>query len=149
MGVTDSDDPIIQIYSPELIALSSSLPEERRLRRPDFSATAVSPVCGSKVTIDLSVTGGRIGDFGFALEACALTRAVIAMIDTHIRGKTLLEIKEIRAGMERILGGDTKGSSWPEMALFSAAKDYPSRHNALMLPFEAIEKAFLSRKDQT
>lgn len=141
----DSDDPIIQIYSPELIALSASVPEERRLENANFSAAAISPVCGSKVTIDLSVAEGRIGDFGFTLEACALTRAVVAMMDRHIRGKTPAEIKEIRAKMESLLRGDVQDSAWPEMPLFAAAKDYPSRHNALMLPFEAVEKAFLLR----
>jgi NifU-like protein involved in Fe-S cluster formation len=43
------------IYSQRILELAASIPRTERLSRPDATASAHSKLCGSRVTIDVSM----------------------------------------------------------------------------------------------
>jgi hypothetical protein len=55
------DDGIINIYTDELIRLSETAREPRRLAKADLRARAVSPICGSEVSVEVALKDGKIG----------------------------------------------------------------------------------------
>lgn len=144
-----ADDALTAVYNQSLIALSSRAAEPKRLAAPDFSAHAVSPICGSEVTIDLALAGDRITGFGFDVEACALTKAVVAVMAAAIIGKTRAEVMTAGDDMKAMLAGEDvlPGGDWADLKLLAPVKEYTARHNSILLPFEAVEKAF-SKKDK-
>lgn len=142
--MTFDDDTLLAFYNQELIALSALADAPSPLAVPDLSARAVSPICGSEVEVHLRITDGRVTDFGFEVEACALTRAVVAVMKKAILGRTRAEIAKAGVEMEKMLAGETvfPSGDWAALKILAPVKDYKARHNAILLPFEAVEKAF-------
>ncbi len=142
----DTHDFLTQVYNQELIALSEQAAKARHLPQPDLAAWAVNPICGSKVKIELMLKDGRVTDFGYEIEACALTKTVVAVMRKSILGKTREDIATAGATLQTMLdGGMTPVGDWADLKILAPVAAYPARYNALLLPFEAVEKAFARR----
>ena len=48
-----------QLYA-QVMELAKSIPRSRRLDSPQASVTMVSPLCGSQITVDLSLDEDRV-----------------------------------------------------------------------------------------
>ena len=55
---------INEIYNRQILGFAADIPRLQRLKAPDATAVAVSRLCGSKVTVDVSMTDGVVTDFG-------------------------------------------------------------------------------------
>jgi len=64
-----------EVYNRRIIELAGTIPRIGRLASPDATATAVSRLCGSTVTIDLKMDGDTVTDFAHEVKACALGQA--------------------------------------------------------------------------
>lgn len=138
------DNGILSVYTDALIALSDTARAPARLAAPQASATATSPICGSSVTIDLNLNAdGTIAGFGYASESCALTRAVIALMRDAVTGTKPADVARAEKALRAILSGEnpTLPPRWAGMAQLAGVKDFPARHNALLLPFAALQQA--------
>ena len=144
----DDDDKRLAFYNAELLKLSAEAEVPRHLAAPHLRARAISPICGSEVEIELTVEGEVVTDFGFEIEACALTKTGVAVMARAIRGKTRAEIAEAGRALEAMLNGENvfPAGDWAELKILEPVKDYKARHNSILLPFEAVEKAFKARK---
>ena len=142
------DDGLIRVYNQELIALSAAAAAPHHLAHPDSAAKAVSPICGSEVTVELALDGNKVVDFGYEIEACALTKTVVAVMKKAILGKTRQEIaragNELRAMLEQ--GAAPPSGDWADLKILAPVRDYTARHNSILLPFEATDKAFEKRE---
>ncbi len=145
-GVTDvgDDEALLRVYNQELVALAEQAAAPRHLAKPDTTAKAVSPICGSEVTVELSLRGGKVAAFGYETEACALTKAVVAIMARVIAGKTRQEIARAGAALREMLDGSglPPTGDWADLKILLPVMEYKARHNAILLPFEAVEKAF-------
>lgn len=142
------DDSLVAVYNEELIALSGEAMLPKPLEKFDISAKSVSPICGSEVEVQLSLDGGRVKAFGFGVEACALTKSVVAVMAKAIIGKTRADVARAGAELEDMLDGKPviPSGDWSRLAILEPVKDYKARHNSILLPFEAVEKAFQGKK---
>lgn len=144
----DDDDALFQLYNRELMALSAQVAAPKTLAHPDAKATAVSIVCGSEVTVELSLKGDKVQDFGYAVEACSLTKAVVAIMARAILGKKRQEIASAGAALRDMLEKKSPPPSgeWAALKILEPVIDYTARHETIMLPFAAVEKAFAESK---
>lgn len=140
------DDPqLASVYNRRLLDLAAGAEKPRHLTDPMRTARAVSPICGSDVAVELSLDSDeRVTDFGFEVKACALTKTVVSVMSTAIIGKTRAEIAAAGQALEDMLDGkDIRlPADWAALEILSPVRDYPARHNAMLLAFEAVEKAF-------
>ena len=141
--ITD-DDFLLRVYSQELISLSEQAGTERHLVKADATARAISPICGSEVAVELALQDGTVTGFGYEVEACALTKSVVAIMASAILGKTQGEIAQAGKALRAMLedGASPPTGDWAVLKILAPVKDYKARHNAILLPFEAVEKAF-------
>jgi NifU-like protein involved in Fe-S cluster formation len=139
------DPDIISVYTDEIIALSETTRAPRHLPHPVRAAKAVSPVCGSEVTLELDTDGDIITGIGWEIEACALTRAAVAIVAGAAIGRTRAEVAHAGGLMRAMLAGEDvrPAGAFEKLGILAPVRDYPARHNALLLPFEAVEKAFM------
>lgn len=137
-------DATARLYNDALVRLSEQVPICQRLSDPMVTATAISPICGSEVTVDLSIENGHIAAFGFEVEACALTRAVLAVMYNVCIGKTRQDIQTAGTQLRSMLENHAKPpvGDWADLKVLEPVRDYTARHNAVLLPFVAVEKAF-------
>ena len=128
------------LYNRDILRLAASLVAGDRLENPDGSAESRSPICGSRIQIDLKFgAGGIIADIALRANACALGQASAAIVRRNAVGTDLATITDLRAAVAEGLSGkaDMPGL-WPELVLLAPAKDYPSRHAAILLPYDAL-----------
>ena len=100
----------------------------------------------SEGTVDLEVTENWSGGGGDSDEV-ALTKAVVAVMAEAIAGKTRADVARAGAELEDMLAGAAvlPSGDWARLAILAPVRDYKARHNSILLPFEAVEKAFHSR----
>jgi NifU-like protein involved in Fe-S cluster formation len=132
-----------EIYNQRILELSANIPEARRLSGPDATATAHSKLCGSTVTVDLSVVDGRVSEYGQTVKACLLGQAASSVVGRNIVGSDASELREIGAAMRRMLkaGGPPPEGRWSDLAVLQPVKDYKARHASTLLVFDAVEAA--------
>jgi len=136
------------LYNRDILRLATSLVAGDCLADPDGSAEVRSPLCGSRIQADVVMDAeGKLRDLALRANACALGQASTAILAQNAVGTALTEIAKLRDGVAQALqrAGDMP-SCWPELALLAAACDYPSRHAAILLPYDAILAAAAQAK---
>jgi len=131
------------LYTRDILRLAASIPHLRRLERPQATVEKRAPLCGSRVIVDLIADeAGRVTQLGQEVRACALGQASAALMGAHALGRSADELAAARDALAAYLAGarDDPGD-WPGLAVFAAARAYPARHAAILLPFAAAAEA--------
>jgi len=131
------------LYSRDILRLAASIPHHARLDRPGASAEKSSPICGSRVVVDvITDREGRIAALGQEVRACALGQASAALMAAHVVGRASAELAEARDSLAAWLAGTRADpGDWPGLTVFAEARRYPARHAAIRLAFEAAAEA--------
>jgi NifU-like protein involved in Fe-S cluster formation len=138
------DDDLIKLYSQRILALAADIPHAERLKVPQVSAKRRSPLCGSTVTVDLSLEDGRISAFGQDVKACALGQASASVLASHVIGASRDEIAKARGELAAMLksGGPAPGAPFEALEVLQPARDYKNRHASILLAWDATLAAF-------
>lgn len=139
------------LYNRDILRLATTLVAQDRLANPDGTAEARSPICGSRIQADITMdTNERISALALRANACALGQASAAILRNNAIGQPLATLAELRDGIAKALNGPYEMPSlWPELALLSRARDYPARHAAILLPYDAVLAAAQNGKVTT
>jgi NifU-like protein involved in Fe-S cluster formation len=139
LSMVDLED----IYSERVLALSANMPRAGRLTSPDATATAYSKLCGSRITVDLSMRDGIVTDYAQDVRACLLGQTSAAVMGAQIVGSTAAELREVAAAMRAMLkeNGDPPRGRWADLAILEMVRDYKARHASTLLVFDAVEDA--------
>lgn len=130
------------LYDTALLRLAATIPHLGKL--PDHHATAEkrSAVCGSRVTADVKLAGGKVVDLGLEVSACALGQASANIMASHAIGRTPEELAQARDALTAWLAGERDDpGSWPGLDQLARARPHTGRHAAIRLPFEAAAEA--------
>ena len=131
------------VYNEKILELAANIPRSSRLSAPDSSASAHSKLCGSTVSIDLSMSEGVVTDFGQTVKACLLGQAACSVMARNVVGSTARELREVGADMRRMLkeDGPPPGGKWADLEVLHPVKDFRARHASVLLVFDAVEDA--------
>ena len=134
---------IDQIYNRRILELAADIPRLGRLDQPDATATAHSKLCGSTITVDLTLQDGRVADYAQEVRACALGQASASIMARNIVGSTPQELREAREALRRMLkeNGLPPGGKWADLAVLEPVRDYKARHASTLLAFDAVVDA--------
>lgn len=127
------------LYNRDILRLAVSLPPGDRIDNADGSAQRRAPICGSRIAADVNLDGGgRIANLAIRASACALGQASAAILRLHAAGHDHDDIAAIRAGLAAMLQDEAPPPAiWPQLTLLGAARDFPARHGAILLPYDA------------
>src|SRR5437763_17057054 len=85
------------LYNRDILRLAASIPHLGRLAAPQASVEKSSPICGSRVTVDVVTDGeGRVAKLLQDVRACALGQASASLMGAHVIGRTAAELAEAR-----------------------------------------------------
>jgi NifU-like protein involved in Fe-S cluster formation len=132
-----------EIYNARILELAANIARAERLHEPDATATAHSRLCGSTVTVDLTLLGDRIEAFGQTVKACLLGQAAASVMGRNIVGTSAQELRDVGTIMRKMLkeGGPAPTGRWADLAVLEPVKDYKARHASTLLVFDAVESA--------
>ena len=138
-----SEIDLIQLYSKRILALAADIPHNERLSDPQASVTKRSPLCGSTVTVDLTMADGRVAAIGMDVKACALGQAAAAVLGAGALGQSAAEITAARDQLRAMLkeGGAAPDGAFRDLEVLTPARDYKNRHASILLAFEAAAEA--------
>jgi NifU-like protein involved in Fe-S cluster formation len=132
-----------RVYNQKILEFAADIPRHARLAAPDATAVAHSKLCGSKVTVDVKLSGGVVSDFGHEVKACALGQASSSIMARHVVGSSADELKSLRSQMYAMLkeNGPAPGGKWHELEALTPVRDFKARHASTLLTFDAVVEA--------
>jgi len=131
------------VYNKRILELAGDIPRIGRLAHPGASATAHSKLCGSTVTVDLTMKDGKVADFAHEVRACALGQASSSVMARHVVGSTPDELRKLREDMRKMLkeNGPPPNGKWEDLKVLEPVRNYQARHASTMLTFDAVVDA--------
>ncbi len=131
------------LYSRDILRLAASIPHLGRLPDAQASVERHSPVCGSRVVVDLSLDeAGRVAAIGMEVKACALGQASAALLGRHAIGSDAATLAAASEALAAFLAGNRDDpGTWPELEVFAGARRFSARHPSIRLAFEAASEA--------
>lgn len=132
-----------EIYNPRILELAANIPLGARLDDPQASATAHSKLCGSTVSVDLSMDGDVVAAYGQSVKACLLGQAASSIMARNIIGASADELREVGAAMRNMLkqDGPPPNGKWRDLEILLPVRDFKARHASTLLVFDAVEEA--------
>lgn len=131
------------LYNTQILKLATGIPHQTRLAHPQGVSERRSPICGSRVTVDVVLDDqGRIEELGQEVRACALGQASAALMGAHAIGRNLIELEAARDALRAFLAGERSDpGNWPGLEIFGPARAHSARHASIRLAFEAVAEA--------
>lgn len=132
-----------EVYNKRILQFASDIPLLERLSEPEASATAVSRLCGSRVTVDIKMDGDVVSAFGHDVKACALGQASSSIMARNVIGSTADELRRVRDEMHAMLkhGAPAPDGKWADLAILEPVRDFKARHASTLLTFDAVCEA--------
>lgn len=130
------------LYNTEILRLAATIPYQERLADPMGTSEKRSPICGSRVTVDVDLgADGRVSAVGMLVRACALGQASSSLLSADVIGKSPEELTAARDALTAWLAGAGPLPEWPGFDLFAPALSHSARHASIRLAFEAAADA--------
>lgn len=137
------DTDLIKLYSGKILELAADIPHHARLDGPDASVKKRSPLCGSTVTVDVTLENGTVAAYGQDVKACALGQAAASVVGAAIIGTTPEQITRARDELRVMLkeDGPTPSAPFDGLEVLRPAVAFKNRHASIFLTLEAATDA--------
>lgn len=137
------------LYNEKILNFAAHIGQTEPLAASDATVTHHSPLCGSRITVELALgADGRVSGYGQQVRACALGQASASIFGRHVVGQDAATLRELNGIMRAMLkengpppGPDFAGGVFQDLEVLVPVRDHKARHNAVLLPFEAVVKA--------
>jgi NifU-like protein involved in Fe-S cluster formation len=135
------------LYHQAILDLARQATGHGRLEAPQVSVRVDNPLCGDRVTLDLEMADGRVSALGHQVRGCLLCQAAAAVLGARAPGQRAAALRENAERLRRLIvdGADAADGAieglWPELAAFVPVHRHKSRHDCVLLPFIALERA--------
>ena len=136
-----TDDPL---YRREVLRLAADAVGAGHLAAPDVRASVHNPACGDRVTVEMTLSDGRVTALAHQTQACVLTQASAALLAAHAPGQDRAAL----AGLADQVRAFLKGGPAPDgYGVFDGVGAHAGRHTCVLLPLEAALKALDSAQE--
>jgi NifU-like protein involved in Fe-S cluster formation len=134
------------LYTPQVLALTTALAGFRLDDAFVLRSEARSRSCGSMLMLGLSFDANdRVERVGVRSQACAIGQASAAIFAQGAMGRHGEEIGTMAQAVAHWVAGEGELPDWPDLTTIARARDYPGRHGALLLPWNAALQLLSSR----
>ena len=132
-----------ELYHEAILELAKKARHASRLEAPQASVTVDNPLCGDRVTLDLTLADGRVRAVGHRVRGCLLCQAAAVAIGERAPGETPADLRAVARDLTDAItrAPETGGELWPELAAFAPVRAHKSRHECVLLPFQALTQA--------
>jgi NifU-like protein involved in Fe-S cluster formation len=128
-----------------MLGLATSLSDFPLSADLPLRGSARSKSCGSALELGLALdSDGRISGIGLQAQACAVGQAAAALFARHATGCNSRAIANAERSLGRWLGEGGPLPDWPGLSIIAKARDYPGRHGAILLAWNAALVALSS-----
>jgi len=130
------------LYTPDVLGLTIELARHPLTDAFLLRGEARSKSCGSTIVLGLALdAAGAIEAVGIRSQACAIGQAAAAIFAGGVAGRTAAQVEQANEAITAWLAGTGPLPDWPGLATIAAAREYPARHGAVLLPWHAAIRA--------
>jgi nitrogen fixation NifU-like protein len=132
------------LYKTDVLRLAAQATGAGKLADATRSVTVDNPLCGDRVTFDVRMGAeGKIAAVGHTVKGCVLCQASASVIGAHAAGESAASLSAVRESLRAMLkqGAPAPAGAWAMLATFAPVAGHKSRHECLLLPFEAVIQA--------
>jgi len=133
---------IDQLYQDAILKHAKAAVGQGSLDAPYGSAMIDNPLCGDRVTVDIAIDGDRITAVGHTVRGCLLCQASASILAKNLPGKSVDELQTVSKAIDAMIReGNATPDGWSDLDAFAPVHGVRSRHECVLLPFEAARKA--------
>jgi nitrogen fixation NifU-like protein len=112
-------------------------------------ANGYNPLCGDRVTIQLSIEDGVIANIGFQGDGCAISTASASIMTEALEGKTVEEAQVLFDRFHDLVTRDDADHepTLGKIAVLAGVRDYTMRVKCATLAWHTLHAA-LEEKDE-
>lgn len=116
----------------------------RALSAPTHTARGDNPLCGDKITLELTLEDGVITEIGFQGSGCAISTAAASTMTEAVKGMSRVDATAL---FERFHALVTEGGAEPDfdelgkLAVFSGVAEFPMRVKCATLAWHTLQHA--------
>ena len=131
---------IQELYQKNLLRLAADAIGDGVMSDPDAEITLDNPVCGDRITVQVKFKDGKITDLRHENRSCMLCQASASVLGAHAAGLAFKDVLEIREAVRSMLNKEDgqKMSPWRDLDCFHVVAEHKSRHQCVLLPFDAL-----------
>ena len=140
------------IYNEKLKVLAKSGYGAGELSSKKNFVSLDNPLCGDRVQFAVDVKDDRIESVTHSVKGCLLCRAAASAIGEMAPGMNVEAMVKVCHHMDAMLKGETAyipPDGWEVLAVFEPVIAHKSRHNCVLLPFQAVEMALNIDRSET
>lgn len=114
-------------------------------------ADGYNPLCGDRVTIQLSVEDGVIANIGFQGDGCAISTASASIMTESLEGKTVEEAHGLFDQFHELVTHDDAYAepALGKIAALAGVRDYPMRVKCATLAWHTLQAALEEKSEVT
>lgn len=115
------------------------------VKRTDYQAEGVNPLCGDEVKLGVELEGDKIKDVQVEAHGCSICVASSSMLANILQGKAITEAKKISTFLKDIMQGKVNGREIDigDLEVLSGVKKFPLRIKCALLPWTTLDEAFV------
>lgn len=113
------------------------------LANPDKCVELRNPLCGDQLKLAINVKDGKIDEIGFTGSGCSISQATASIMSELLKGKTLIEARDIARTYRRMMRGETKIEELEilgDAVALEGVKRFSARIKCALLAWDCIER---------
>jgi nitrogen fixation NifU-like protein len=113
----------------------------RKIADANRTAEGYNPLCGDRITVELTVEDGIVKDVGFQGTGCAISKAAASMMTASVIGKPEREVDALFHRVHAMLTGANGATEVGKLAVFAGVREFPSRIKCVTLAWHTLRAA--------
>lgn len=120
-----------------------------KVEHPSATAEGFNPLCGDRLTVQVTFENDRVTDVHFIGAGCAISMASASLMTETLKGKTKEEAERIFQGFHDLLTTEkTESPELGKLAVFSGVREYPARVKCATLAWHTVRAALQNSGEQ-
>ena len=114
----------------------------RKIADANRTAEGYNPLCGDRITLELTVENGVVKDAAFQGAGCAISKAAASMMTASVIGKPESEVDKLFHRVHAMLtGANDAAAEVGKLAVFAGVREFPSRIKCATLAWHTLQAA--------
>ncbi len=132
-----------ELYKQVILDHSAKPCNFRKIQNSNYCAQGYNKLCGDRMSIEMDIQKNIIEDIAFTGCGCAITKASASVMTTLVKGKTVIEAKDIFTQFKKMVTEGKKIDNFElkKLKIFAGVKKFPGRVKCAMLPWHTMYKA--------
>lgn len=140
------DQSLRELYQDVILDHSRHPRHFGRLPRASHSGEGYNPLCGDRITLDLSLDAdNRIADVAFEGKGCAISQASASLMTDMLIGRTVGEAEKLMGGFLQLVKGEESGELAGEdrerLEVMAGVSAFPMRVKCATLAWHTMKSA--------